>query len=297
MMPVPKIISFGEVLWDLFPDGERFGGAPANFACHAALLGGDVTMVSAVGDEKRGRKAIGILGGFGIDTNQVRVIPRTTTGSVGVEVDAAGKPKFTIHENAAWDQVAWSSELESAISGADAVYFGTLGQRSEVSRATIRRALALARSAGKMRILDVNLRAPFFDDNLIRDSVEGVSHLKLSDDELEAVAGACGISLDGAPADVLCQLRSRFRLHSVVMTRGAQGALFVSEEDVIDQPGVPAEVLDTVGAGDAFTAAFVLGILKGEKLEAVLRQACEKAAVVCSQPGAVPAGPQTLVQP
>jgi len=285
----PRILSCGEVLWDLFPEGARFGGAPANFACHAALLGGDVTMLSAVGKDIRGDEAVTILRGFGVETTLVQRIADALTGSVGVNVDTAGKPSFEIHAGSAWDLINWTDALEAKLSEVDAIYFGTLGQRGAVSRATIRRVTELARESGMLRVLDVNLRSPFYDAALIRESIAHASVLKLSDEELSDVATACGIALDTKPEATLRSLLTRFGLHLVVMTRGAEGALFVSPNGVIDQPGIPTTVVDTVGAGDSFTAAFVLGILRGDAPEVILQKACEIASAVCSQSGAVPA--------
>ena len=285
----PRILSCGEVLWDLFPEGARFGGAPANFACHAALLGGDVTMLSAVGNDRRGDEAVTILQGFGVETSLVQRILDEPTGSVGVSVDSAGKPSFEIHAGSAWDLIDWTDALEAKVSEVDAIYFGTLGQRGAVSRATIRRAMGLARERGMFRVLDVNLRSPFYDAALIHESIAQASVLKLSDEELSEVGTACGIALDSKPEVTLRSLLTRFGLHLVVMTRGAEGALFVSPNGIIDQPGIPTTVVDTVGAGDSFTAAFVLGILRGDAPEVILQKACEIASAVCSQSGAVPA--------
>jgi len=285
----PRILSCGEVLWDLFPEGARFGGAPANFACHAALLGGDVTMLSAVGKDTPGDEAVTILRGFGVEIYLVQRIADAITGGVGVNVDTAGKPSFEIHAGSAWDLINWTDALEAKLSEVDAIYFGTLGQRGAVSRATIRRAMELARERGILRVLDVNLRSPFYDAALIRESIAHASVLKLSDEELSEVATACGIALDTKPEATLRSLLTRFGLHLVVMTRGAEGALFVSPNGVIDQPGIPTTVVDTVGAGDSFTAAFVLGILRGDAPEVILQKACEIASAVCSQSGAVPA--------
>ena len=284
----PSIISLGEVLWDLFPEGARFGGAPANFACHAAVLGGDVAMVSAVGDDPRGQEAIRILKGFGSDVGAIQIIPSVPTGSVGVALDARGKPSFTIHEDSAWDQIAWDQALEARVRKADAVYFGSLGQRGPLSRSTIRRALALAAEADCPRILDINLRAPFYDHELIRDSVALASILKFSDDELDEVCTAWDISSNDPPAECLARLRERADLDLVVMTCGAEGALLVSADQTTAQPGVATSVRDTVGAGDAFTAAFLVGLLRGDAHEVALASANKRAAEVCSQPGAVP---------
>lgn len=293
-MTEPAILSLGEVLWDLFPDGARFGGAPANFACHAAVLGAKVTMVSAVGDDPRGREAIEILQAYGIDASLVQSIAGVPTGAVGVSLDAEGKPTFTIDGGSAWDQVAWTPGMAAHTTKANAVYFGILGQRSEVSRVTIRRVLGMARAAGILRILDVNLRKPFFDAALIRESVECASVLKLSDDELEQVAGACGIGLANDCEATLRALREQFRLDLVVMTQGAEGAILVAPGQTVDQAGIPADVLDTVGAGDAFTASFVVGMLRGEPLEKIVRDACETAAAVCAHTGAVPGFPGSV---
>lgn len=284
----PRILSCGEVLWDLFPEGARFGGAPANFACHAAILGGDVSMLSAVGRDAHGDKALSILQGFGIETSLVQSIADAPTGSVGVSLDSVGKPSFEIHAGSAWDRVDWTADLQARITEVDAIYFGTLGQRGDVSRATIRRALILAKEQNILRVLDVNLRRPFYDSALIRESIALASVLKLSDDELVEVAEACGIPTEKKPEDTLRALREQCGLDSVVMTRGSEGALMTSAEGTVHQPGIPIKVVDTVGAGDSFTAALVLGLLHDVPRQDILRKACETACAVCAQSGAVP---------
>ena len=287
-MKMPTILSCGEVLWDLFPDGECFGGAPANFACHAAILGAQVSMFTAVGNDLRGDKALAILQGFKIDTSLIQRVSSAPTGSVGVSLDAAGKPTFEIHTGSAWDHIALSSACEAKIAKADAVYFGTLGQRSEMSRQSRRQGLTQAEKRGILRVLDVNLRKPFYDASLIRESIEKASVLKLSDDELPEIAAASNILEDSNPENTLRSILKRFDLDLVVMTHGAKGAILVSATETFDQPGIPTKVVDTVGAGDAFTAAFVLGLLRGEANQDILRKACETASAVCSIVGAVP---------
>ena len=287
-MKRPVIISLGEVLWDLFPDGERFGGAPANFACHASILGADTSMVSAVGDDARGRDALDILDGYGIDTGLMQVLPDAATGTVGVTLDSNGKPTFTIHECSAWDQITWNEELEDRIAKADAVYFGTLGLRSNVSRTTFLRAVEAARDADIARVLDINLRPPFFDSDLIRDSVRHASMLKLSDEELPAVCSACRIGTSDPPEALLHQLLRANHLDLVVMTRGAEGAVLATPDGIVEQRGISTTVCDTVGAGDSFMAAFTLGLLGGKPWDEILHQACTIAAQTCAHPGAVP---------
>ena len=283
-----KIISIGEVLWDLFPDGERFGGAPANFACHAAVQRAEVTMISAVGKDKLGQNAIGVLADYGIDVRLVQTVPDAPTGTVGIELDDQGKPTFEIHQDSAWDRIEWSDEIASRLSSADAICFGTLGQRSEVARQTIRRTIEAAAEAGITRMVDINLRAPFFSSELIRESIQLASILKLSDEELAEVCSACGVSEERNAEEKLHALIEFGDLEMIVMTRGAQGAILVTSEAEWKQPGIAPEIVDTVGAGDAFAAAFLMGELQGEDRETNLRNACEVAAVACSHAGAVP---------
>lgn len=282
-------MSLGEVLWDLFPHGEQFGGAPANFACHAAILGADTSMVSAVGDDPHGRSAIDILRKYGVDVSLMQTYPAASTGTVGIELDEKGKPTFTIHEDSAWDQLAWSDALDAKTAQVDAMYFGTLGQRSQVARNTIRQTLRA--NSNVPRILDINLRPPFFDATLIRESIELASVLKLSDEELATVNDAFEVRSDGSSADQpdqLLQLLEQANLDMIIMTRGADGAVLATSDGIVEQPGISATVVDTVGAGDSFTAAFLLGLLRGESHEDILRNACTVAVGVCAHAGAVP---------
>ncbi len=284
----PRILSIGEVLWDLLPDGARFGGAAANFSCHAAILGGDVSIVSAVGDDDSGNDALKILQSFGIEISLMQRIKDAPTGSVDVLVDSAGKPTFEIHAGSAWDYISWTNELEARIANVDAIHFGTLGQRSEISRTTIRKLLSVAKAHGILRVLDVNLRKPFYDAELIRESIAWANVLKLSDDELIEVAEAFDIPSCLTTTETLRAIREKYRLDLVVLTRGAEGALVVSHQGTIDQSGIPTKVVDTVGAGDCFIAAFLLGLLRGEPHQDILRIACDKASAVCAHSGAVP---------
>ena len=287
-MERPTIISLGEVLWDLFPDGQRFGGAPANFACHAAIQGAAVTMFSAVGDDQHGHDAIGILSAYGVDVSLMQVISETPTGTVGVEVDADGKPTFVIHQGSAWDNLTWNDAIASRIATVDAVYFGTLGQRDLVSRATIRRVVETASLAGIPRILDVNLRTPFFDAEMICNSVQLASILKLSDDELVEVCSACNISETDQPEEDVRGLLEFGNLDMVILTCGKAGAVLVTPDDTVTQNGLSTNVIDTVGAGDSFTAAFLVGELRGDPHDQNLRKSCEVAAATCTHSGALP---------
>ena len=284
-----RILSFGDMLWDLFPEGPRFGGAPGNYACHAARLGGEVYMVSGVGAGERGTAALEVLKGQGVKDDLVQRLENYPTGIVTVEVDEGGKPTFEIGEDAAWDHWEWNPAIEEKVRQADAVCYGTLGQRGQSPRAGIRKAMGVAKDEGIMRVHDVNLRPPFFDDAVIRDSLALCSVYKLSDDELERVCQACGIPLSGDPVDSLRAILEKYSLEVLVMTKGAEGAVLLTGDSTFEQPGVKADIVDTVGAGDSFTAALTLGLLRKDPFPQILRDACEIAAQVCSHAGAVPA--------
>lgn len=284
----PRILACGEVLWDMFPHGARFGGAPANFACNAALLGGDVSIFSAVGDDTRGAQALAILKRFGVDTSLIKTISNATTGTVGVSVDSAGKPTFEIHTNSAWDQLACAAEDAHLIEAFSAVYFGTLSQRSAPSRTAIRTILIAAKARGILRVLDINLRSPFYDNVLLRDSIALANVVKLSDEELPEVAAACAIPMASSHEATLESLRSSFSLDFIAMTRGASGAHMISSVGATDHRGIPTTIVDTVGAGDAFTAALVLGLLRGRPDFEILEFACEAGSDACRHAGGVP---------
>lgn len=284
------IVGIGEILWDVFPNGPKFGGAPANFACSAAGLGRErvgVFVASGVGNDDFGRRALEFLQKRGVDTSCVAVQDQAT-GQVDVELDDAGRASYRFAADTAWDNLVWSNDMEQLAARTDAVCFGTLGQRSEQSRATIRQFVSATPSTA-IRILDVNLRPPFVSDAVIRESIELANVLKLNDEELPVVAELCGAS--GTEFDVMREISSRLDIEVVAVTRGPQGAVLVRGEEISEFGGVQANVVDTVGAGDAFTAALVLGLLTGSPLDEINQTACNVAAFVCSQSGATPALP------
>jgi len=283
-----RIVAMGDCLWDLFPDGPRFGGATANYACHSSILGAEVHMVSGVGQDERGEALLRVYRKHGVNTDLVQVLKDYPTGVVHVELTETGLPTFIIGKNAAWDYWSWNEQIERMVTKADALYFGTLGQRGQSARAGIRKALVLAKDQNISRILDINLRSPFYDDSLIRESIALCSILKLSDEELERVCQACEMDSSKSEESVLAELRTQFGLDLVVMTQGAEGAVLVGENGVIEQSGVTVTVVDTVGAGDSFTASMTLGLLQGKEYEEILADASEFAAGVCSHAGAVP---------
>lgn len=285
------VVGVGETLWDLFPDGAVWGGAPGNLACHAAGLGAVSVMVSRVGRDDLGDRGVATLQSLGVDCRHVQRDALRPTGTVSVSLGAGGDARYEFAADVAWDHLAWDPGLEPLAAGAAAVCFGTLGQRAATSRATIRRFLEEAH--GALRVFDVNLRQRFHSPEVIRESLALANALKFNDEELPTVAAACGI--DAAdPVAAAHDLAARHGLRLVAITRGAAGSVLVAEGRTSELPARATRVVDTVGAGDAFTAAVIVGLLRGRPLDAIHDHAARVAAFVCGQRGATPAIPASL---
>lgn len=287
----PTIIGIGETLWDLFPDGAVWGGAPGNVACHAAGLGAAAALVSRVGRDDLGDRGVATLESLGVDCRHVQRDGLHPTGTVGVSLGAGGEARYEFAADVAWDHLAWEPALEAAAAGAAAVCFGTLGQRTATARVTIRRFVAAA--TGGLRVFDVNLRQGFHSPALIRDSLALADVLKLNDEELPVVAGACGVAADD-PVAAVHELAVRHALRLAALTRGPAGSVLVADGRTSLRPAGAKTIVDTVGAGDAFTAAVIVGLLRGRPLEAVHDHAVRLAAFVCGRRGATPAIPADL---
>jgi fructokinase len=284
------IVSLGEILWDRFPDKVCFGGAPANFACSVAGLADDlarVHLVSAVGRDVLGEKALQALENHRVNVHYVQR-PIQPTGTVEVKVDEHGIASYQFAEDVAWDRLEWNPDLELLTKEADAICFGTLGQRCSTSAFTIQKFVKSTRP-DCLRVLDLNLRSPFFNENLVDQSLELANVLKLNEDELIFLSQR--FDLTGTTHEILRQLQIQHSFTSVVFTCGANGALLLGQDRLIELASWPTNVVDTVGAGDAFTAMFVLGALFEHDLQAVGKAATQYAAFVCGHSGATPGVP------
>lgn len=282
----PAVIALGEVLWDCFPDGARFGGAPANYSCSLAELmaSGSVRLLSAVGDDEQGHAAVQELLSHGVETSLLQHSSHPT-GQVFVQTDSKGIASYQFAEHSAWDALQWHPELEPAARECDAVCFGTLGQRKPESAEVIRRFVAETDS-GCLRILDLNLRAPWFDEDVIAASLELCNVLKVNEEELCSLAAMYGFV--GSAEDQLQQFCSHLRLRCMAVTQGDSGAALSDGSLFCSCPALPVVVRDTVGAGDAFAAAMTLGLLHQEPLQTILESATQAAAFVCTQSGGTP---------
>lgn len=286
-----KLVGIGEVLWDLLPGGRQLGGAPANFAYHAGALGAEARIISRVGNDTLGREARSQLAGLGVPTDCIEVDDALPTGTVSVEVAGDGQPHYQIHENVAWDALRGDPVAYHTVAGADVVCFGSLAQRREPSRSAIR-ALVAAAPASALRIFDINLRQHYYSQEIVEESFSQANVLKVNDAELPRLAEM--FQLTGDVRSQILQLGQRHRLRCVACTRGGNGSLLYSEGRWSDHPGVRTKVVDTVGAGDSFTAAMTLGLLAGWDLDRVNARANQVAAYVCSHAGATPQLPASL---
>jgi fructokinase len=285
------VAGIGELLWDVFPHHKRLGGAPTNFACHTSRLGAQAYPVSSVGSDALGVELRGQLKEMGVSAQYI-FESNYSTGIVDV-VLSAGKPTYEIHEDVAWDHIPFTDDLKALAGHLDAVCFGSLSQRSEESRKSIHTFLR-SMPENALKIFDVNLRQSFFSKELIAASLELANILKLSDEELPVLAEFFG--LEGNVEEQLKQLLNLFNLKLIAYTRGPDGSLLVGAYETDDAAGLPGKAIDSVGAGDSFTAALCMGLLKGWPLKKVNLFANEVATFVCSQKGATPVLPGHLLE-
>jgi fructokinase len=287
-------VGLGELLWDVFPEGRQLGGAPANFAYMTSLLGDEGIVASRVGSDELGEDAKRQLQGLGLGTSCIQLDPTYRTGIGEVEVDAKGQPTFLIAEPVAWDSFEWTPAWQALAQKADAVCFGSLAQRSPLSRQTIFSFLKTIRPE-TTRVFDANLRQSFYSAQILADSAKHADIIKLNEDELPTVVRLLGFPFHDE--DSAAQwLRHTFHIKLVCITRGARGSLLVSEYAKHEHPGVPTQVADTVGSGDAFTAALVYHYLRRASLATMNEAANRMGSWVASQTGATPARDETRLE-
>jgi fructokinase len=280
------IVGLGELLWDVLPKGKELGGAPANFAYMTSLLGDHGIVASRVGSDALGRTAGRRLERIGLRSKFLQIDTQHPTGTAKVEVDPAGQPTFQITEGVAWDFFEWTPEWQKLASTADAVCFGTLAQRAPQSRTTIRSFLSEV-GRGTTRIFDMNLRQKFYSAEILDDSLKLSDVVKLNQDELPLAVKALGGTFTDEERSARW-LRDKYGLRLVCVTRGATGSLLVSSTEVHQHSGLRIVVADTVGSGDAFTAALIYHYLRRASLATMNEAANRMGAWVASQTGATP---------
>lgn len=285
----PTVVGLGEILWDLLPTGHQLGGAPANFAYCSHLLGDRGIVASRIGCDQLGDDIRESLAKTGITDQFLQSDESQSTGTVLVQVDSAGQPKFEITRPAAWDFLEWTKDWQNLANSADAVCFGSLAQRSAKSRKTILNFLSATRP-GALRIFDVNLRQKFFSAEVISESLQHADGMKLNHEEVPRVKEL--LAMDEAEDVSFCRnLMQRFELKLICITRGANGSLLCDSHGTDEHSGYQVKVKDTIGSGDAFTAALVHEYLRERPLSEMNEAANRMGAWVASHSGGMPQSP------
>lgn len=286
----PTIVCFGEVLWDLLPSGKVAGGAPMNVAYHANQLGIRAQMVSKIGKDELGSSLMDFLSGKGISINLIQTDYTFPTGTVNVALDANGSPSYEIVAPVAWDYIHADRANKAAVSAADAFVFGSLSSRNETSRTSLLSLLELA----QLKVLDVNLRSPFFTQDLLLQLLQLADIVKMNDEELQIVGQ--WLAINDTEVATAKKIRDHFEWQQFIVTRGAQGAWLFNDRGMINSDGIAIQVQDTIGSGDAFLAAFLSKFLRDEVPEKCLQFAAATGAFVATQKGGTPEFSESEIQ-
>lgn len=289
MIRTPSIVSFGEVLWDVLPTGKVAGGAPMNMAYHAKSLGCEVQMISAVGNDDLGKELLAFLNKKSIPTNLIQTNYTFPTSTVQVTLNDKGSASYEIVQPVAWDYIYPDVERITAVKDADILLFGSLVCRDEYSRNSLFQLIEKAQKT----VFDVNLRAPFYSQSLLESLLHKADVVKVNDEELDIITGWYGLKNNIAAQMQL--VMDKFDIETMVMTKGKHGAFCMHNKELISQKSFPVEVQDTVGAGDAFLAAFITKMLYGNNWQNCLEFACATGALVATKSGGTPEISESLV--
>jgi fructokinase len=291
--PPPLVVGIGEVLWDKFPDGARLGGAPANFVYHAGQLGARARLISRVGLDSDGDKLLQALRENGLDRRDLQKDAQHATGEVRVTLSDEQEATYEIVKNAAWDFLAWTDDMAALATLTHAISYGTLAQRNDRSRLTIQRFVRAA-PVEALRLFDINLREKFYNRDVVEFGLDHATVLKVNAAELEVVAQM--FHWGGAKEEqVVALLMKNHPIRYVAVTHGGGGCHLYHGTEMIRSVAPKVKVVDTVGAGDSFGAALIVGLLRGEPLQRVVDRANEVGSFVASQPGGMPKLPAALV--
>lgn len=279
-----KVISIGEILWDVFPDHRVWGGAPANFTFHASQLGAEALMVSALGKDHLGKELRDAVQEAGLALSAIEV--DAPTGQSIISLDSKGNPEYEIVMPCSWDFIQLNQEAKSFLKEADLICFGALAQRHEISQNSILNAISDKKPGAKV-MFDVNIRQHYYNEAMIRRSLQMANILKLNEVELKIFQEMFGITPE--------KIREVFDLDMIILTMGEQGSTVFTLNETSDCPVHPCQVVDAVGAGDAFGAAMVINILSGMEIKRAQIFASKVAAYVCEHAGATVVLPDTLI--
>jgi len=278
-----KVISIGEILWDVFPEGKKAGGSSMNVALNLHKQSIESSFISAVGEDDNGKDLLEYLASNHFPTDLIQVNAELPTSTVVVQLDDKHQATYTIKQPVAWDDIQLTDNNIEAAKQADALVYCSLTCREERSRETIFSLLAYP----KTKVFDINLRAPFYDKALIAELLAHADILKINEDELIWVRDTFGLT-GNTDEQILKQLSTQFNIEVICLTLGDKGACVLKDGKLFKHAGYKVQVADTVGAGDAFLATFIACYLQGYPIETTLDNACKVGAFVASQVGANP---------
>ena len=278
-----NILSIGEILWDIFPDKKILGGAPANFEFHARQFGSDATLFTALGNDQQGIELEENAVKAGIIMQSSRV--SHPTGIADIFLNNEQVPTYKLNDNCAWDHIPLTNKLKKFAEKADLIVFGTIAQRNIESRNTIQEALKLSKSSSKI-LFDINLRLDFYSKEIIEESLNAANYLKLNDEEESVLQNLFNKNIE--------QIISDFNLELAILTLGPKGSKIITSNSMSECPASKCKIVDTVGAGDSFTAFFIINYLKGMSIHESQKKASKVAAYVCAHNGATVQIPKNL---
>ncbi|MBC3759380.1 carbohydrate kinase [Hyunsoonleella sp. SJ7] len=281
---MPKIVCFGEVLWDIFPNGEKkIGGAPLNVALRLASFGNDVAMVSAIGKDENGQMLLNFLVENGLNTSFVQKKDKFSTGEVTVALNKKGSASYQIEHPRAWDKIELSDGLKETVASSDALVFGSLVTRDEVSKQTLLSLIDLA----KYSVFDLNLRPPHYSKNMLIDLMNKANFIKFNDEELYEVAGYLNSEYNGLEQN-LKFISKQTNTQHICVTKGEHGAVLLYDGQLYYNSGYQIKVKDTVGAGDSFLGTLISQLLNEIDPQKAVDIACGVGALVAKNEGANP---------
>ncbi|MCH3918693.1 MAG: carbohydrate kinase [Spirochaetia bacterium] len=286
-----NFLAFGEILWDVFSDGRRLGGAPLNVTGHIAKMGGQATIISALSDDELGRAALSDIRALGIDDKYIKQ-STYPTGRADIVLDSNGVPTYEFNDPCAWDDITLTSVQLAELASCqwDVFCFGTLAQRSEGSRRTLEQLLDVIDS--RIFFFDVNLRKHFYSKEILKNGISKCNILKMNDEEVPIIAEALGFTGADIPSQIL---ESHTTMDIILVTEGKKGTTAYTRTGKVHKDVAKVKVVDTVGAGDSLSAGFLFSLSKGDSLTDAVRKASDLADFVVSHAGAIPEYDQSVL--
>ncbi len=278
-----KITCFGEVLWDIFPAQKKIGGAPLNVALRLHSMGIDSSVITKIGDDDLGKDILKYTKGQGLPVHTFQIDQKYKTGEVLVTLDHENTATYEISRPVAWDFIEYSEENARAVEESDAIIFGSLASRNEVSRNTLLRLLDIA----KFKILDVNLRPPHYDAKLLLELIKQADFIKLNDEELDEISNQFNL-IEHTLEDQIKAIAKHTNTNQICITKGGKGATLFYDGVFYNNTGYKVKVVDTVGAGDSFLATLISGLLQKKTPQGSIDHACAIGAMVAGSEGANP---------